>query len=115
MSNCPLTPEDAKRYQATSGRYTLDTVTTLGACLRRAMRIRPTPVLYLSLGARAWLDGQQASDLVEECRSLELSWDAYLDEGDGPDAAGIYLFGADGRAYRGFDVELLPDRRGERP
>lgn len=104
-----MTPEDAKRYQATSGRYTLDTVETLGACLRQTHTVRPTPILYLYLGAHDWLDWQQAYDLMVKSRSIELSWDAYLDDGNGPDPAGIYLFGADGRAYRGFDVELADE------
>lgn len=46
---------------------------------------------------------------------MELSWDAYLEDGQGPDPAGIYLFGSDGGAYRGFDVELeevYPPQRG---
>lgn len=57
----------------------------------------------------------QAYELVVKSRSLELSWDTYLDDGQGPDPAGIYLFGSDGRAYRGFDVELeeaYPPQRG---
>jgi len=36
---------------ATTARYTLETVATLGECLRRTRKVRPTPVLYLYLGA----------------------------------------------------------------
>jgi hypothetical protein len=57
----------------------------------------------------------QVYELVVKSRSMELSWDAYLEEGQGPDPAGIYLFGSDGGAYRGFDVELeeaYPPQRG---
>jgi hypothetical protein len=91
---------------ATPGRYSLETVTTLGECLRRTLRVRPTSVLYLYLGAISWLESRDAYDLVVKSRSMELSWDAYLEDGRGPDPAGIYLFGSDGGAYRGFDVEL---------
>lgn len=91
---------------ATQGRYTLETVTTLGECLHRTLRVKPTPILYLYLGARGWLESRDAYDLVVKSRSMELSWDAYLEDGQGPDPAGIYLFGSDGGAYRGFDVEL---------
>ena len=100
---------------ATPGRYTLSTVTTLGECLRRTRKVRPTPILYLYLGARGWLERSDAYDLVVKNRSIELSWDAYLEDGQGPDPAGIYLFGSDGGAYRGFDVELeeaYPPQRG---
>jgi len=101
---------------ATPGRYTLETVTTLGECLRRTRKVRPTPILYLYLGARGWLESRDAYDLVVKNRSMELSWDAYLEDGQGPDPAGIYLFGSDGGAYRGFDVELeettYPSQRG---
>src|SRR5438132_10972040 len=34
---------------ATLTRYTLETVATLGECLRRTRKVRPTPVLYLYL------------------------------------------------------------------
>ena len=100
---------------ATPERYTLSTVTTLGECLRRTRKVRPTPILYLYLGARGWLERSDAYDLVVKNRSIELSWDAYLEDGQGPDPAGIYLFGSDGGAYRGFDVELeeaYPPQRG---
>jgi len=100
---------------ATPGCYTLSTVTTLGECLRRTRKVRPTPILYLYLGARGWLERSDAYDLVVKNRSIELSWDAYLEDGQGPDPAGIYLFGSDGGAYRGFDVELeeaYPPQRG---
>jgi hypothetical protein len=101
---------------ATPGRYTLETVTTLGECLRQTLRVRPTPILYLYLGAQDWLERSDAYDLVVKSRSIELSWDAYLEEGQGPDPAGIYLFGSDGGAYRGFDVVLeettYPQQRG---
>lgn len=90
---------------ATKGRYTLSTVITLGECLHRTLRVRPTPILYLYLGAHGWLESGDAYDLVAKSRSMELGWDAYLDDGQGPDPAGIYLFGPGG-AYRGFDVEL---------
>lgn len=36
---------------ATPARYTLETAATLGECLRRTRKVRPTPVLYLYLGA----------------------------------------------------------------
>ena len=91
---------------ATPGRYTLETVTTLGECLRRTRKVRPTAVLYLYLGAQGWLESRDAYDLVAKSRSIELSWDAYLEDGQGPDLAGIYLFGSDRGAYRGFDVVL---------
>ena len=101
---------------AMPGRYTLSTITTLGECLRRTVRVQPTPILYLYVGAQGWLESGDASDLVVKSRSIELSWDAYLDDGQGPDPAGIYLFGSDGGAYRGFDVELeeeaYPPQRG---
>ncbi len=101
---------------ATPGRYSLETVSTLGECLRRTRKVRPTPILYLYLGAQGWLESRDAYDLVVKNRSIELSWDAYLEEGQGPDPAGIYLFGSDGGAYRGFDVELeeeaYPPQRG---
>jgi hypothetical protein len=101
---------------ATPGRYSLETVTTLGECLRRTLRVRPTAVLYLYLGATSWLESRDAYDLVVKSRSMELSWDAYLENGQGPDPAGIYLFGSDAGAYRGFDVELeeeaYPPQRG---
>jgi len=100
---------------ATPGRYTLATVVTLGECLRRSVRVRPTPVLFLYLGAQDWLDWRQAYELVVKSRSMELSWDAYLDDGQGPDAAGIYLFGADGGAYRGFDVAQTPEGEEQKP
>ena len=99
----------------TLARYTLETVATLGECLRRMRKVRPTPVLYLYLGAQGWLESMQAYELVVKSRSMELSWDAYLEDGQGPDPAGIYLFGSDGGAYRGFDVELeeaYPPQRG---
>jgi hypothetical protein len=95
-----------QQLRAHPGRYTLSELTTLGACLRKVQRVRPTPVLYLSLGAQSWLTWEQAYDLVVKSRSMELSWDAYLEEGQGPDSAGIYLFGADGNAYRAFEVEM---------
>jgi len=91
---------------AAPARYTLSTLATLGECLRRTRKVRPTPVLYLYLGAQGWLESRDAYDLVAKSRSMELSWDAYLEDGQGPDPAGIYLFGSDGSAYRGFDVEL---------
>ncbi|SRR6266478_8347093 len=91
---------------ATPGRYTLETVTTLGECLRRTRKVRPTAVLYLYLGATSWLESRDAYDLIVKNRSMELSWDAYLEDGQGLDPAGIYLFGSDGGAYRGFDVVL---------
>src|SRR6266571_9062887 len=100
---------------ATPGRYTLETVATLGECLRRTRKVRPTAVLYLYLGAQGWLESRDAYDLVVKSRSMELSWDAYLEDGQGPDPAGIYLFGSDGGAYRGFDVEFesaYPVQRG---
>jgi hypothetical protein len=100
---------------ATPGRYSLSTVVTLGECLRRTRKVRPTPVLYLYLGATSWLESIDAYDLVVKNRSIELSWDAYLEDGSGPDPAGIYLFSSNGRAYRGFDVELeepYPAQRG---
>jgi hypothetical protein len=100
---------------ASSGHYTLDTVATLGECLRRIRKVRPTPILYLYLGAQGWLESIQAYELVVKSRSMELSWDAYLGDGQGPDPAGIYLFGSDGGAYCGFDVELeeaYPPQRG---
>jgi hypothetical protein len=100
---------------ATPGRYTLETVGTLGECLRQTRKVRPTSVLYLYLGALGWLSWELAYDLVVKSRSMELSWDAYLDDGQGPDPAGIYLFGADGGAYRGFEIELeaaYPPQRG---
>ncbi len=90
---------------ATPARYTLETVETLGECLRRTRKVRPTAVLYLFVGAQDWLSSMDAYDLVVKSRSMELAWDAYLDDGRGPDPAGIYLFGPGG-AYRGFDVEL---------
>ena len=83
---------------ATPGRYTLETVTTLGECLRRTRKVRPTAVLYLYLGAHGWLESGDAYDLVVKSRSKELSWDAYLENGQGPDPAGISLFGSDGGA-----------------
>ena len=101
--------QEQQKQQAligTSGRYKLETLATLGECLRRTLRVRPTPVLYLYLGATSWLESRDAYDLVVKSRSMELSWDAYLEDGQGPDPAGIYLFGSDGGAYRGFDVEL---------
>ena len=100
---------------ATPARYTLETVATLGECLRRTRKVRPTPVLYLYLGAQGWLSWELAYDLVVKSRSMELSWDAYLDDGQGPDPAGIYLFGSGRSAYRGFEVELeeaYPPQRG---
>jgi hypothetical protein len=81
---------------ATLARYTLETVATLGECLHRTRKVRPTPVLYLYLGAQGWLESKQAYELVVKSRSMELSWDAYLEDGQGPDPAGIYLFGSDG-------------------
>jgi hypothetical protein len=99
-------PEQRQTFIATPGRSTLSTVTTLGECLRRCRRVRPTPILYLYLGAASWLESRDASDLVVKNRSIELSWDAYLEDGQEPDLAGIYLFGSDGGAYRGFDVVL---------
>ncbi len=107
--------EPPQRLIATPARYTLETVATLGECLRRTRKVRPTPVLYLYLGAASWLESMDAYDLVVKSRSMELSWDAYLEDGQGPDPAGIYLFGADGGAYRGFDVEFesaYPVQRG---
>ena len=108
--------QEQQTHIATPGRYTLETVTTLGECLRRTLRVRPTAVLYLYLGARGWLESRDAYDLVVKSRSMELSWDAYLEDGRGPDPAGIYLFGSDGGAYRGFDIELeetvYPPQRG---
>lgn len=104
-----------QRLNATPARYTLETVVTLGECLRRTRKVRPTPVLYLYLGAASWLESTDAYELIVKSRSIELSWDAYLEEGQGPDPAGIYLFGSDGRAYRGFDVDLeeaYPPQRG---
>ncbi len=90
----------------TPGRYSLATVATLGACLRQTKRVRPTPVLYLYVGAQGWVESEQAIDLVNKSRSrITLDWDAYLDNGSGADPRGIYLFGADGQAYRGFDIE----------
>jgi len=100
---------------ATPARYTLETVATLGECLRRTHKVRPTAILYLYLGAQGWLESRDAYDLVVKSRLIELSWDAYLEDGQGPDPAGIYLFGSDGGAYRGFDVELdeaYPPQRG---
>jgi len=100
---------------AQPSRYTLETLSTLGECLRRTRRVRPTATLYLCLGVQGWLESRDAYDLIVKNRSLELSWDAYLEEGHGPDQAGIYLFGSDGHAYRGFDVELeepYPAQRG---
>jgi hypothetical protein len=100
---------------ATPARYTLDAVATLGECLRRTRKVRPTSILYLYLGAQGWLESGDAYDLVVKSRSMELSWDAYLEDGQGPDPAGICLFGSDGGAYRGFDVELeetYPPQRG---
>jgi len=100
---------------ATPARYTLGTLSTLGECLRRTRRVQPTATLYLYLGAQGWLESRDAYDLVVKSRSIELSWDAYLEDGHGPDPAGIYLFGSDGGAYRGFDVELeaaYPPQRG---
>jgi hypothetical protein len=100
---------------ATPARYTLDTIATLGECLRRARKVRPTPVLYLYLGQQGWLERELAHELVVKSRSIDLSWDAYIEDGQGPDPAGIYLFGPDGAAYRGFDVELesaYPRQRG---
>lgn len=107
--------EPTQRLIATLARYTLDTVATLGECLRRTRKVRPTPVLYLYLGAQGWLESMEAYELVVKSRSMELSWDAYLEDGQGPDPAGIYLFGADGGAYRGFEVErdsAYPPQRG---
>jgi hypothetical protein len=98
--------QEQQRLIATPGHYILETVTTLGECLRRTRKVRPTPILYLYLGARGWMESKDAYDLVVKTRSIELSWDAYLDDGQGTDPAGIYLFGSDGGAYRGFDVEL---------
>ena len=89
-----------------TGHYTLATVTTLGECLRRTRRVRPTPVLYLYLGAQDWLKSMQAFDLVVKSREIELSWDAVLSDGQGPDPAGIYLFRSAGGVYRAFDIEL---------
>lgn len=106
---------EAQRLIATPARYTLETVATLGECLRRTRKVRPTPILYLYLGAASWLESRDAYDLVVKSRSMELSWDAYLENGQGPDPAGIYLFGSDGRAYRGFEVEMeeaYPPQRG---
>lgn len=100
---------------ATPARYTLETVATLGECLRRTRKVWPTAVLYLYLGAASWLESMDAYDLVVKSRSMELSWDAYLEDGQGLDPAGIYLFGSDGGAYRGFDVKLAeayPPQRG---
>ena len=62
-----------------------------------------------------WLESMDAYDLIVKSRSMELSWNAYLEDGHGPDPAGIYLFGSDAGAYRGFDVELeeaYPPQRG---
>jgi hypothetical protein len=81
---------------ATLARYTLETVATLGESLRRTRKVRPTLVLYLYLGAQGWIESMQAYELVVKSRSMELSWDAYLEDGQGPDPAGIYLFGSDG-------------------
>jgi len=107
--------QQTQRLSATPAHYTLETVATLGECLRRTRKVRPTPVLYLYLGAQGWLESMDAYDLVVKNRSIELSWDAYLEDGHGPDPAGIYLFGSDGGAFRGFDVELeevYPPQRG---
>ncbi len=107
--------QQTQRLSATPARYTLETIVTLGECLRRMRKVRPTPVLYLYLGVQDWLESKDAYDLVVKSRSIELSWDAYLEDGQGPDPAGIYLFGAGGGAYRGFDVELeepYPAQRG---
>ncbi len=96
----------ATRLSATPERYTPATLLTLGQCLRLTRKVRPTVVLYLYLGEQGWLESTQAHELVAKSRSIDLSWDAYLEDGQGPDPAGIYLFGADSRAYRGFDIEL---------
>jgi hypothetical protein len=112
-----MTYQQEQQYTliATPARYAFETVATLGECLRRARKVRPTPVLYLYLGAQGWLESRLAYELVVKSRSMALSWDAYLEDGHGPDPAGIYLFGPDGGAYRGFDVELeeaYPPQRG---
>jgi hypothetical protein len=54
----------------------------------------------------------------DKSRSMELSWDASLEDGKGPDPAGISLFETDGGGYHGFDVELesaYPPQRGTIP
>jgi hypothetical protein len=95
-----------QRLIATPTQYTREAVTTLGACLQRTQRVRPTAILYFYLGMQGWLESRDAYDLVVKSRSMELSWDAYLEDGHSPDPAGIYLFGPDGSAYRGFEVEI---------
>src|SRR6266516_4408787 len=74
-------------------RYTLKTLSTLGECLRRTRKVRPTPILYLYLGQQGWRESEQAYDLIVKGRSIE-----------------VY-----GDAYRGFDVEqesAYPPQRG---
>ncbi len=63
---------------ATPACYTLETVATLGECLRRTRKVRPIPILYLYLGTQGWLESMDAYDLVVKSRSMELSWDAYV-------------------------------------
>lgn len=95
-----------QRLIATPGRYKQQAVTTLGECLRRTQRVRPTSILYMYLGVQGWLKSMDAYDLVVKSRSMNLSWDAYIEDGHGPEPVGIYLFGLDGSAYRGFEVEM---------
>jgi len=94
-----------QRLVATPKRYTLETMATLGDCLHQTRKVRPTPVLYLSLGATSWLESTDAHERVARSRDIDLSWDAYTEDGHGPDLAGIYLFGTDGNAYRAFDID----------
>ncbi len=96
---------EQQTFTATPGRYSLATVSTLGACVRQTKRVRPTPILSMFLGAQGWLEPEQAIALVNTRQSIALDWDAYLDSGNGPDPAGIYLFGPDGQAYRSFEIE----------
>jgi hypothetical protein len=62
-------------------------------------------VNYQSYGADDFAY-KEANELIVKSRSMESSWGFYLEDGQGPDPAGIYLFGADGGVYLGFDVAL---------
>lgn len=96
--------QQTQKLAATPARHSYDTVETLGDCLDRTRTVRPTPVLYLEFGATSWLKSTDAHERIARSRGIDLSWDAYLEDGQGTDPAGIYLFGTDGKAYRAFDI-----------
>jgi hypothetical protein len=103
----PGETSSSSNLAATPGQYSPKAVSTLGKCLRLVERVRPTPVLYFYLGNRGWLTSQEAHDLVAQSSSMGMGlyWDAYLQDGQGVDPAGIYLFATDGTAWRAFAIE----------